>query len=243
MEPKMKALVGIQSCDTRIREIQNKKEEGPLKIQRLEQGLKAIESNLKEELAQLESCKQERRKLEQEIEDLESKINKSNIKLSNIKSNKEYAAGLKEISDLKAGKFLLEDKVIDLMEDIEAREDRFVSSTKEKERLEEKVKEDKYEILKELEDLKKDLENLERERMRFSQNIEEGLLSMYDSLRRHKGGLAISAVIHGVCQTCHMGIPPQKFNDLIRGNDLMSCPHCKRIIYWGADTGLQDTLT
>lgn len=243
MEPKMKALVGIQSCDTRIREIQNKKEEGPLKIQRLEQGLRAIESNLKEELAQLESCKQERRKLEQEIEDLESKINKSNIKLSNIKSNKEYAAGLKEISDLKAGKFLLEDKVIDLMEDIEAREDRFVSSTKEKERLEEKVKEDKYEILKELEDLKKDLENLERERMRFSQNIEEGLLSMYDSLRRHKGGLAISAVIHGVCQTCHMGIPPQKFNDLIRGNDLMSCPHCKRIIYWGEDTGLQDTLT
>jgi predicted nucleic acid-binding Zn-ribbon protein len=240
LEPKMKALVGIQDCDTRIREIQKKREEGPLKIQRLEEGLKVIESKLKEDLAQLESYKQERRGLEQEIEDLESKINKSNIKLANIKSNKEYTAGLKEISDLKAGKSLLEDKVIDLMEEIEAHEASFVASTKEKERLEEKVKEDSHDILKELKALDKDLESLERERARFSQSIDEDLLSMYDSIRRHKGGVAISSVIQGVCQTCHMGIPPQKFNDLIRGDELMSCPHCKRIIYWGGDAGLQD---
>lgn len=243
MEVKMKALVGIQDCDTRIREIQKKREEGPLKIQRLEEGLKVIESKLKEDLAQLESYKQERRGLEQEIEDLESKINKSNIKLANIKSNKEYTAGLKEISDLEAGKSLLEDKVIELMEEIEAREASFVASTKEKERLEEKVKEDSYDILKELKALDKDLESLERERAQFSQSIDEDLLSMYDSLRRHKGGLAISSVIQGVCQTCHMGIPPQKFNDLIRGDELMSCPHCKRIIYWGGDASLQDIPT
>ena len=240
MEPKMKALVGIQDCDTRIREIQNKREEGPLKIQRLEEGLKVIESNLKEDLALLESYKQERRGLEQEIEDLENKTNKSNIKLANIKSNKEYTAGLKEISDLKAGKSLLEDKVIELMEEIEAREASFVASTKEKEGLEEKVKEDRLEVLKELKALDKDLESLERERARFSQSIDEDLLSMYDSIRRHKGDVAISSVIQGVCQTCHMGIPPQKFNDLIRGDELMSCPHCKRIIYWGGDAGLQD---
>jgi len=236
----MKALVGIQDCDTRIREIQKKREEGPLKIQRLEEGLKVIESNLKEDLALLESYKQERRGLEQEIEDLENKTNKSNIKLANIKSNKEYTAGLKEISDLKAGKSLLEDKVIELMEEIEAREASFVASTKEKERLEEKVKEDRLEVLKELKALDKDLESLERERARFSQSIDEDLLSMYDSIRRHKGDVAISSVIQGVCQTCHMGIPPQKFNDLIRGDELMSCPHCKRIIYWGGDAGLQD---
>jgi predicted nucleic acid-binding Zn-ribbon protein len=39
-----------------------------------------------------------------------------------------------------------------------------------------------------------------------------------------------------------MGIPPQKFNELIRGKDLMSCPYCMRIIYWGEDEGLKEAV-
>ena len=48
-------------------------------------------------------------------------------------------------------------------------------------------------------------------------------------------GQAISSVIQGVCQICHMGIPPQKFNELMRGEALMTCPNCNRMIYWGGD--------
>jgi predicted nucleic acid-binding Zn-ribbon protein len=36
-----------------------------------------------------------------------------------------------------------------------------------------------------------------------------------------------------------MAIPPQRFNELIRGEKLMDCPSCRRIIYWGDDGRLK----
>jgi hypothetical protein len=47
----------------------------------------------------------------------------------------------------------------------------------------------------------------------------------------------------GVCQCCHLAIPPQKFNELIKGEKMMSCPHCMRIIYWGDDERYKSTDT
>jgi predicted nucleic acid-binding Zn-ribbon protein len=98
-------------------------------------------------------------------------------------------------------------------------------------------------VTKELLQLEKDFEALQKERGQLCCDFDQGLLKRYLFLRERKGGLAISSVVTGVCQTCHMGIPPQKFNELIRGNDLMTCPHCNRIIYWGDDQDFQKTST
>jgi uncharacterized protein len=45
----------------------------------------------------------------------------------------------------------------------------------------------------------------------------------------------VGSVIGGVCQLCHINLPPQAFNEIKRGNSLMSCPNCHRIVYWGED--------
>ncbi len=242
MDGRMTALIGLQDCDTSIMAIQTKKEEGPAKIHGLKEGLNVMEKRLEAEINQLEEYKRDRRKSEQDIEDIESRIEKSNEKLSNIKSNKEYQAALKEIDGLKVEKSLLEDKVIEIMEEIEILEERNVAAKAESEKLKEEFEKDRDEILKELKDLGQDLENLEKERARFSQTIDKDLLKRYDHLRKYKGGVAISPVVKGICQACHLGIPPQKFNDLIRGDELMDCPNCMRIIYWSEDEGLQNVI-
>ena len=124
MEEKMKILIALQDCDIRMRDIQIKKEEGPRKIQRLKEKLAAVEDQLEEEANRLETYTRDRRQAEQEIEEIENRLKKANIKLSNIKSNKEYQAALKEIDDLKREKLLWEDRVIDILEQVEALEDK-----------------------------------------------------------------------------------------------------------------------
>jgi len=241
LEAKMKLLIGLQDCDIRIKDAQNKKKEKPIRIERLQKELDQSESQLKAELNQLESDKRARRESEQEIEELENRIVKSNIKLNNIKSNKEYAAALKELADLEKEKTLLEDTLIGIMEQIETLEKRCLSGKTKGEILKKQFKRDRDGILKELKSLDEVLKNLENERADFSKAVDEGLLKRYDALRRHKEGLAISPVVKGICQACHMGIPPQKFNELIRGDVLMSCPYCGRIIYWGEDERFNNT--
>jgi predicted nucleic acid-binding Zn-ribbon protein len=243
LKDKLLVLIQLQECDNRITKALQAKEQAPLKIQKLEGELRAMEAQFKADEEKIEGLKKDRRQLEREIQELDGKIEKSSTKLTQIKSNKEYTAALKEIDDLKTIKFQTEEKAIQMMEAAEELERKCKDHKDTLKTLKEQCERDKDAVKKELLELEKDLESLQRERNQLCCDFDQGLLKKYLFLKERKGGLAISSVVTGVCQTCHMGIPPQKFNELIRGNDLMTCPHCNRIIYWGDDQDFQKTST
>jgi len=241
LKDKLLVLIQLQDCDNRIAKILKAKGQGPLRLQQLEDDLRAKESQFKADEDQMEAFKKDRRVLEREIQELDGKIEKSSTKLTQIKSNKEYTAALKEIDDLKSIKFQTEERALQLMETAEELERKCKDHKDSLKILHEQCEKGKEEIRKELQGLEKDLEALQKERNQLCCDFDQSLLKKYLFLRDRKGGLAISSVVTGICQTCHMGIPPQKFNELIRGNDLMTCPHCNRIIYWGDDQDFQKT--
>jgi uncharacterized protein len=236
-------LIKLQHCDNRIREVRRRKEEGPLKIRQIEEGLKSAEKEAQEAHDQFEALKKDRHKIEQEVQELDGKIDKSSVKLSQIKSNKEYTAALKEIDDLKRTKFITEDKIIEVMEKIAGLEQGSAEEDRRLVELREQAEKDKKQILEELASLEQELTALEERRKHLTKDVEPELLKKYLFLHERRNGLAVSAVVTGVCQTCHLGIPPQKFNELIRGNVVMTCPHCHRIMYWGEDEDFQKVIT
>ena len=240
MKNKIKGLIRLQACDNKIKDVSGRKKEGPLKIRRLEDELNRNEIRVQDEMNQLESLKKDRRSMEQDIQELENKIEKSNIKLNNVKSNKEYSAALKEIDDLTREKSLIEDKVIQLMENIEQLEKKCLEDRDEQTELKKKFEMDRDETEKELIALEKESETLEIKRDKFYQTIDQDILNKYLLLKERKGGWAIGPVLDGVCQVCHVRIPPQQFNELIKGQSLLTCPNCSRMIYWGEDEHLQD---
>jgi predicted nucleic acid-binding Zn-ribbon protein len=242
LKDKIGDLIALQDCDNKIREILNKKNEGPSRIKKLAEDLDAITKKFQEKQDRLDLLKKDGRKIDQEIQELEEKIEKSNIKLTIIKSNKEYKAVLKEIDDLKHVKFHTEDKAIQVMEELEELEE-MCNENKEKEgELRKAFEGDKEEIERELEALDEELKILNAKRDTFADAIDQDLLKKYLYLRDHKAGQAISPVLGGVCQICHMNIPPQAFNELIRGDSLMTCTNCNRIIYWAEDEHFQKAL-
>ena len=239
MKDKLLVLIQLQECDNRIAKVLQAKELAPLRIQKLEDELRTVENQFKADEDQLEAFRKDRRQLEREIQELDGKIEKSSAKLTQIKSNKEYTAALKEIDDIKTIKFQTEEKAIQMMETAEELERKCKGHKETLKTLKDQSEKDKDAVKTELLGLEKDLDALQKERSQLCCDFDQGLLKKYVFLRERKGGLAISSVVTGVCQTCHMGIPPQKFNELIRGSDLMTCPHCNRIIYWGDDQDFQ----
>ena len=231
----MIALIRLQQCDVRLEGFRSRKQEGPNRIQRLKDGLNVIERRSEEELARLQGYEREKRQTEQGIEDIENRIEKSNTKLSGIKSNKEYQAALKEIDDLQREKSLVEDKAIELMEGIEKMEAKCSSTKQEKEEYKKEFERDRDEILAEIKGLESEIKVLEEERAGIRQAIDDGLLKRYEHLRKYKGGIAVGPVVKGVCQSCNIEMPPQKFIELIRGEEMMTCMNCNRIIFWGED--------
>jgi uncharacterized protein len=226
-----------------MKEIRKRKEVGPMKIKKAEDDLRNAEREIEEESGRLDTLQKERRKIEQEVQELDGKIEKSGVKLSQIKSNKEYTAALKEIEDLKKAKFITEDKIIAMMEKIAQLEQGVAEHNSRLKELQAEAEKSKQQIMKEIAILDKELAALERKRQVFTKEMDADILKKYLFLSERRNGLAISAVVTGVCQTCHLGIPPQKFNELIRGNNLMTCPHCNRIMYWGEDEDYQEAKT
>ena len=60
--------------------------------------------------------------------------------------------------------------------------------------------------------------------------VEKQWLKTYDTLSA-KRGYAVAPVLKGVCQGCHMALPPQLNNILARMESIETCPRCGRLVY------------
>lgn len=240
LEETIKHLIGLQDYDIRIKEKLAQKEKGPAAVQKRKEDLETAQALLQEEIDKLDSHDNLRRETEREIQDLDERLKKAETKLSSIKSNKEYKAALKEIDNVKHEKEALELTVIELMEQKEELASACDDNRKKADAMKQQFDQDRKQILRDMKILEKDLEKLEKDRKDCCKATDRSLLKQYDILRGHRDGIAITPVIEGVCQTCRMAIPPQKFNELIRGDKLMNCPNCARIMYWGEDERYQD---
>lgn len=235
MKDNIKKLIMLQECDKKIKIIQVKRDLVPIQIKKLEETFEEASRIYKTKFDKLDSLEKERRAIEKDVQDIESKAVKSQGKLNNIKSNKEYTAALKEIADIEKEKGKKEDKILQMMEEIESLKVECSEIKGEQDKLREEYEEEKKEIEKELLELDKEAQKLLTQRTEYNDAVEQRMLKTYDLLRDRKAGVAVSSVIGGICQGCHLEIPPQKFNELQRCNEMMSCPHCNRLMYWGED--------
>ncbi|NVM24880.1 MAG: hypothetical protein HWN70_03035 [Desulfobacterales bacterium] len=229
----------IQSIDTQFGNIRREKEHTPKEIERLGEGLDLLKNAMEQDLSTLEELKIERRKVERELEEIDLKLKKSRLRLNDVKTNREYQAVLKEIEELKELAFQREEAVIKWMEEIETQEKECADNTARWEESQEEYKSKEKHFSQRMRELDREVESLNEKRARLSPDIDEDLLRRYNGLRMHLRGRVVVPVIDGVCQECHLGIPPQQYNELIKGDSLQSCPHCSRIIYWGNDSGIE----
>lgn len=238
MDEKLNALLMIQSIDTKFDNISREKEETPKEIEKLRKGLGLLDSAVEQNLSTVEELKKERRKVERELEEIDLKLKKSKLRLNEVKSNREYQAVLKEIEDLKDLTFQKEETVIKWMEEIEIQEKECADNTVRREESQEEYKSREKAFSQRIRELNKEVQSLNEKRVQLSPNLDEDLLRRYNGLRSHLKGRVVVPVIDAVCQECHLGIPPQQYNELIKGDSMQSCPHCSRIIYWGDDSGI-----
>ncbi len=176
LKDKLLVLIQLQQCDNRIEKILQAKEQCPLRIQKLEDEVRVMESQFKADEDQIEAFRKDRRVLEREIQELDGKIEKSSTKLTQVKSNKEYTAALKEIDDLKTIKFQTEEKAIQIMETAEELEQKCKGQKETLKTLKDKCEKDKEEINKDLLDLERNLEALEKERNQLCSDFDQSLL-------------------------------------------------------------------
>lgn len=196
----------------------------------IEQAL--IEARL--ELAGLESRVVQ---LEQEKEELETgqaaeqeNIRRSEANMKEIKTNKEYQAVGREIAAARRQAAEIDEQTLqkiglidDLNTEIAALNDTLAE-------LEQNTSQRRDEKQAEIDKIQQDIDEDVARREAITKELPAGVVKRYNALREQRRGQAVAIARDGYCLGCNMNLPPQLYNSLFRGDELISCPHCQRML-------------
>jgi predicted nucleic acid-binding Zn-ribbon protein len=224
-------LVSLQEIDLLIDGIDNKIK---LEQDELDKRISALAdreshiSTLDETINELEK---ERRTLEDEMSDKIGHVKERQSKMMQVQTTREQTALLKEIEDAKRNVKENEEKIVSIMEQVE----KLTAEVTEEKNI---MKADKSLVTEAtdkvgsaIDSLNKGKKTKQNKRDKQAQAVETARIRKYDLLRERRNGLAIVNVLDGVCQGCFMNLPPQQYNMLLRGDQLLECPSCQRLIY------------
>ncbi len=232
MLPELNNLTSLQAVDLEIRALTQVQQEIPANMRGLESKLAEIQADTAEKEETLEEIRKQHRQLEAEMAMLDEGITRSRQRLMEIKDNIEYKAMLKEIAFKEDRKDQKETEIIDILEQVESLNSEVLALNQEIAGRQEVLEKMRAEVQAEIAEQMEKLLDLRAQRDEIQKNIPKQLLKKYDFIREKRQGIAIAEVRQGVCQACHMNLPPQKFIELQMDKELMTCPHCQRIIYF-----------
>jgi predicted nucleic acid-binding Zn-ribbon protein len=232
LQEQLRLLVELQKVDAALWEMKKKMEDVPRRLSELEAGLNAMKVDLERDRAELEEMKRDRRTKEGLLQMEVERVHRSEGRLKEIKTQKEYHALQKEIEQGKKLNAEREEDILRLISEIEERE-RSVAGKEEAFGVrEEEYTRDKRDLEGEFSGLDKEFGSRKREWEELSKGIKPNILKVYQRVLEKRPDAAIVAARSGACTGCHMNLPPQLYNQIQKGNEMFQCPSCHRILYW-----------
>ncbi len=215
-----------------------------LELESSEQGLRRVISQLGESLAvaqarnqltlgkqRLEELMRQQRSAEWEIENLRDKIAILEGKLysGKIGNPKELTNLQHEVSELKVRRDHTEDKVLEIMEQVERATINVVALSNEFKALEAEWQRQQQQSSAEMERLKAVLSELEGRRQLLLAEIETQAAEAYSELKKQKGR-AVAKVEQGMCLGCRISLSTSELQR-VRSGSLVQCSSCGRILF------------
>lgn len=231
MLEQLSSLIALQEHDADVDELNRKAAAFDTQIKKKNQALDALRNSVKSAKDKLTANTLKKKELEGEAEAKQKLVQKHQGELNSLKSNDAYKAMLGEIDAAKKAVIEIEDRVLVVMEAIDAADREFKEGEK-------KFKADEAALKAEvsrLEAAKADAVAVaakrKEERDAFAATIPGNVVAQYDAVRAKRDGVAIVPMVNNSCAGCHMTLPPHRVNDVNKGKAVVICESCSRIIY------------
>ncbi len=235
MKEQLELLWELQKIDLDLQVIQEEKDRYPKEMKKLEEKQKLEKERIQKEKEKIESLDKTRRQKEGQLNSEQEKIKRTEGKMFEIKTNKEYQALLSEIDGMKEASSRMEEEILQVMDEIEEVKKDLSKREKEAKGTLEKIEGERKKLQEKMTyDESVWSQQMERREV-LSKQIEPKLFKLYHMLKEKRQGLGMVGVKRETCQGCFVHVPPQMFIEVQKNNTLIRCPNCNRILYWEAD--------
>jgi predicted nucleic acid-binding Zn-ribbon protein len=193
--------------------------------------LDAVRLIIEKERAQLNETERFRRDQERELKAQSEMLTAAKNKAA--KNTKEFNAVTKELDAQRKTQTEREEEILKLLTAIEEFSKSIASHEAEYKKLfDEIVAREKLENEK-MAEFDKRLDTMRQTRKTLEGKVPASLLNRYNQIqKRRRDGVAIVGAQKGSCLGCHMNLPPQLFNIVIKSTTIETCPGCYRILFF-----------
>ena len=223
-------LEDLQELDLKSDGSQSRIQDAISEIEALDSRLQEVSSAVGTKNAEIGTTEAERNSLEENLAVETANINRSEANLKGITTQKEYQAVNKEIASAKKLIVELEEQILQKISRAEELRVELEAMTGDLSALEQNIGIQKDEIQKRINNEQAAVASDVKARAERIKSIPPGLIKRYEKLRESRRGIAVVEARDGGCLGCNMQIPPQMYNNLFKGEELITCPHCQRIL-------------
>lgn len=223
-------LYQLQELDI---EIEQEEQSLNLKVSQLgvRDVLDSAQNHLASEQKRLSELSRQHRDAEAEVDDLLSKIAAAEEQLygGRITNPKELSSLQHEVTTMKARSDQLEDKALEIIDQVEAAEQSVAATTSEYRKLEEEWHHQQKQLAIEIEQLKTSLADLKQKRQQLAGQIDSPTIALYEKIRQQKGQ-AVAKVEQGICRACRISLSASALQKA-RSGQPVQCGTCGRILF------------
>lgn len=235
MKEELEQLIELQNIDDQLGELERSKVYLPDMIKNIENDIQSWKEKYAKSSEELEKLNREKKALELETEVAQSELKKAQEQMKDIKTNKEYDALTAQISSFKEKISGMEEKLLETMDEIDAIQEEKSEAQKKYQEMENNNDEVLKNLNREIDSIEDKMRMKEDQRKNITTRLNRRTLSHYERIRKGKGGMAVVTVRKRSCGGCYKQLPPQMVQEIKKGERLLTCDNCGRILLWDSD--------
>ena len=233
MKAELQQLVALQTLDTNIRRLQAELQSIPQKRAAIEKEFDQRAFEIRALENRRDDARHTRARLETEIAEQRARAERAERNLMSSKKQDEYTAAIREADAARKQISALETQTLEQMEILDQTEAALTERAAEIATL----NSDREARLKAFDDeTRSQSEQLEadrNERERLFNSLPKSMSTLYKRISaRIRDGVAVAEARNGACMACFMSLRPQAMAEVRRGEEVVTCDNCNRILYY-----------
>ena len=233
MKAELTQLIALQKTDTNIRRLEAELQVIPQRRAEIEKEFEQRAFEFRAVESKRDEARSARARLEREIEETRHKAEHAERALMSSKNEKEYGAAIREADAARKHISQLETQTLEQMEALEDAEQQIAEMEPEIAKLRAELREKLQAFEEQMRRQAEQIDSTRAERGRLLAELPKPMGALYNRIStRIRDGIAVAEARNGSCTACFMTLRPQVMSEIRRGDEIITCDNCNRILYY-----------
>jgi len=233
VKAELQQLIALQNLDTTIRKLEKDQQATPERRAEIEREFDQRAFEIRALETRRDEAKHTRARLENEVTEQKGRAERAERNLMSSKKQDEYTAAIREADAARKQISALETQILEQLEQLEQSEAAL------NERADEiaSLNSDREARLKAFDDetgsIGERLAVARKEREELFANLPKQMSGLYARIKaRIRDGVAVAEARNRSCSACFMSLRPQVMSEIRRGEEIITCDNCGRILFY-----------